>query len=248
MDLPELWSRLDAVLAAALGVALVAGLMRGFAGFGSGMLMAPVFALLFGPLDTVVIIIVMELVVTAQLLPAVRRAVDWPLVGAMGAVAALFMPLGSWLLVSLDAGLMTRAIALVVLGFVALLWSGWSYPGARRLPVTLGVGALSGTMMAATSLGNPPVMLYLLAGRDAAAVSRANVTAYFALTLTTLIALMLASGLIAARALWTAALLLPLYMLAAWAGSRLFRASGEALYRRVALAFLAAAGLIGLLG
>jgi uncharacterized membrane protein YfcA len=244
----ELQSLFDPGFALALGVAVVAGLMRGFAGFGSGMLMAPIFALLFGPVETVVIVIVMELVVTAQLLPGLRRTVDWRLVGAMGAVAALFMPLGSWLLVSVDATLMTRAIALVVLGFVALLASGWSYHGARRLPVTLGIGALSGTMMAATSLGNPPVMLYLLAGRDPAAVSRANVTAYFAITLTCLIALMLASGLIAVSATWTAAALLPPYMLAAWAGSRLFRASGEALYRRVALAFLAAAGLIGLFG
>ena len=32
----------------ALGVTLIAGLMRGFAGFGSAMLMAPIFAILFG--------------------------------------------------------------------------------------------------------------------------------------------------------------------------------------------------------
>ncbi len=30
-----------------------AGLMRGFAGFGSGMLKSPVFAILFGPVETV---------------------------------------------------------------------------------------------------------------------------------------------------------------------------------------------------
>ena len=33
--------------------ALPAGFMRGFVGVGSGMLMAPVFAILFGPLQTV---------------------------------------------------------------------------------------------------------------------------------------------------------------------------------------------------
>ena len=54
----------------ALGVAVAAGLMRGFAGVGSGMLMAPVFAILFGPVQTVAIIVLMEIVVTGQLLPA----------------------------------------------------------------------------------------------------------------------------------------------------------------------------------
>ncbi|MDH5749890.1 MAG: sulfite exporter TauE/SafE family protein, partial [Rhodospirillales bacterium] len=53
----------------AIAVAAAAGLMRGFAGVGSGMLMAPIFAVLFGPVATVAIIICMEIIVTAQLLP-----------------------------------------------------------------------------------------------------------------------------------------------------------------------------------
>ena len=245
--MPELDFLTSVSFLVALGVALAAGLMRGFAGFGSGMLMAPIFALLFGPLQTVAMIILMEIVVTAQLLPGVRHEVQWSFVGTMGAVAALFMPLGSWLLVSADAQVMTRIIAVIVLAFVVVLWSGWRYRGPKRVPVTLGVGAVSGTMMAATSLGNPPAMLYMLAGQDSAAISRANVTAYFAVTLLALLAIMLASGLVSLPALWTAALLLPPYMLAAWIGARLFRASSERLYRHTALVFLFAAGLTGLL-
>ena len=48
-------------LVIALGVTAVAGLMLGFAGVGSGMLMAPVFAILFGPIQTVAVIILMLL-------------------------------------------------------------------------------------------------------------------------------------------------------------------------------------------
>ena len=51
----------------AIGVTLVAGLMRGFAGFGSAMLMAPIFAILFGSADMVVTIVAIELVVSLQL-------------------------------------------------------------------------------------------------------------------------------------------------------------------------------------
>jgi len=57
---------LTADLLAALAIAVAAGLMRGFAGVGSGMLMAPFFAVLFGPVVTVATIILMEIVVTAQ--------------------------------------------------------------------------------------------------------------------------------------------------------------------------------------
>jgi hypothetical protein len=59
---------------------------------------------------------------------------------------------------------------------------------------TAGVGAVSGVMMAATSLGIPPVMLYMLSGHDTAIRNQANVIAYFAVTLTVLIALISVAG------------------------------------------------------
>ncbi len=234
-------------LAAAVGVAIVAGLMRGFAGVGSGMLMAPVFAVLFGPVETVAVIIVMELVVTAQLLPGVYTRIDWRTIVPMGLAAALCMPVGTWLLVSLDAALLARLIAALVVLFTLVLMLGWRYGGNRPMPATLGVGAVSGVLMAMTSLGNPPVILYLLAGRDAAADNRANFTGYFAVTLVALIALMALKGLMSGTALQRAAILLPPFMATAWLGARLFRKSSEGLYRRIAFGLLLGAGLYGLL-
>ena len=67
----------DIGLWTALGVTLVAGLMRGFAGFGSAMLMAPIFAILFGAADMVVTVTAIELVVSLQLFPQVRKDADW---------------------------------------------------------------------------------------------------------------------------------------------------------------------------
>ena len=232
-------------LVAALFVA-AAGLMRGFTGFGSGMVMAPVFAILFGPVETVVMVIVLEIVVTAQMIPDVRDDIDWRFVLSMGAVAALFMPLGNWLLVTVDADLIGRTMAAIVLVFVFVLMTGWRYRGARKTPVTLAVGALSGVMSAATALGNPPVILYMMAGRGSASETRANMTAYFAVTFAVLLALMSVRGLMTWDAVGRAGILLPLFMAMAWLGGRLFRKSGETLYRRVALAFLMGVGVYGL--
>ena len=230
----------------AIAVAVIAGLMRGFAGVGSGMLMAPIFAVLFGPVDTVAIIICMELIVTVQLLPSVYREIDWQVVLPMGLVAALFMPLGNWLLVTLDAETISRGIGGVVLVFVALMMTGYRYEGLKRTAVTVGVGGVSGVLMASTSLGNPPVMMYLLSGRDGAVSNRANFTGYFAITLLILIALMTYRDLISWESVRHAAILLPAFMATAWLGSRLFKESSEAMYRRVTLGILCAAGLYGI--
>ena len=230
----------------AAGVAAAAGLMRGFAGVGSGMLMAPVFALLFGPVRTVAVIILMEIVVTAQLLPGVRREIDWKVIAPMGVAAALLMPAGSWLLVSLDPDLLARFIALVVLVFSIILMVGWRHDGEKKSWLSAGVGAVSGVLMASTSLGNPPVMVYLLSSRDSAATNRANFTGYFAVTLVALIAMMAFTGLIDRGSVVTAAMLLPVFMAGAFVGSRLFRKSSETLYRRVALGLLFCVGCFGL--
>lgn len=228
-------------------VTVTAGLMRGFVGVGSGMLMAPIFAMVFGPRDTVSMIILMELVVTAQLLPTVYERIQWRIITPMGAVAALFMPAGSWLLVTIDADLMARVIAMVVLVFVMLLMLDWRYQGEKKLVSILGIGAISGVMLAATSLGNPPVILYLLSSQDSSATNRANFTGYYAITLVVLLTLMLATGLVALSAVFRAALLLPVYMVSAWIGGRYFQKASEKLYRRIALGLLFCVAVFGIL-
>jgi uncharacterized membrane protein YfcA len=209
--------------------------------------MAPVFAILFGPLETVAMVILMELIVTVQLLPSVHQLIEWRVVVPMGIAAAVFMPVGTWLLLTVDGELMARGIAAVVLIFVLLLMIGWRYQGPKRLGFTLGVGAASGTLMAATSLGNPPVMLYFLSSPDSAATNRANFTGYFCITLVTLLSLMVINDLIVLPAVIRAAIMLPAFATAAWFGARYFRKANEKRYRQVAFGLLLCVAVFGVL-
>ena len=95
----------------AIGVTLVAGLMRGFAGFGSAMLMAPIFAILFGSAEMVVTVVAIELVVSVQLFPQVRRHADWRVLTPMSIAACAAMPLGVWLLASVDKNTIVTAVS-----------------------------------------------------------------------------------------------------------------------------------------
>jgi hypothetical protein len=94
----------------AIGVTLVAGLMRGFAGFGSAMLMAPIFAILFGAAEMVVTIVAIELIVSLQLFPQVRRHADWKTLTPMSIAACAAMPLGVWALASVDKGIVVSVL------------------------------------------------------------------------------------------------------------------------------------------
>lgn len=238
------WS---ADMATAWAITAAAGLMRGFAGFGSGMLMAPIFAVLFGPADAVAMVIVLEIVVSFQLVPRVRREIEWRFIGPMAVSAAVFMPLGAWILGTVDGAVLSRAMAALVLFFVLFLITGWRHEGEKQLVPTLGVGAVSGTLMASTSMGIPPVLLYVLSGPDGAATNRANIIGYFALTQLVVLAVLGATGLLSSAAVVRALALAPVYLATAWLGARLFRKSNEVLYRRVAIVFLLAVALYGLI-
>ena len=230
----------------ALVVASAAGLMRGFAGVGSGMLMAPFFVHIFGPVETIGLIILIEVVVTAQLMPSVWKDIQWPVVAPMGCAAAVVMPFGSWVLVSLDPSAIQFGVALLVTVSALALMTGWRYEGEKPLAASLGVGVVSGFLMSVTSLGNPPVMLYLLSSKDAARTNRANFTGYFAITLLALIAVMLIGRLITWQTLLIVAVILPIFMLATWIGSRMFSKANETTYRWVAFVILLLAGLYGM--
>jgi uncharacterized membrane protein YfcA len=232
----------------ALGVTLVAGLLRGFAGFGSAMLMAPIFAILFGSAEMVVTVVAIELVVSLQLFPQVRRDADWRLLTPMSLAACAAMPLGVWLLASVDKGTIVTAVSAVIVAFVLLMWSGWRYTGRRSLAATIAVGAASGAMMATTSVGGPPVLLYLLSGNSPPRVNRANIVTYYFLTQFLLIVIVLATGVAGLDALLRGVVLFPVMVLGAWIGGRAFHGlASERLYRNVALAVLFATGVFGLL-
>lgn len=229
-------------------IAALAGFMRGFVGVGSGMLMAPIFAIIFGPVDTVAIIIMMDLAVTLQLLPSVKGYIEWRVIVPMGIAAIAFMPLGRWLLLNVNADMMTHVIAWIVMIFVVVLMIGWKYDGEKRLGTTIAVGAVSGVMIAATSLGNPPVILYLLSSRkDRAVNNRANFTGYFAITLISLFSIMLLTDMINRSAIINAAVFLPIFMFTAWLGSKYFTRSSEKKYRGFALALLFGVAVYGIL-
>lgn len=228
-------------------VVLVAGLMRGFAGFGSAMLMAPVFAVLFGPTDMIATVVTIELAVSVQLFPAARRQCDWRIIGPMSAVACAAMPLGAWLLASVDKGLIVKLVSGIIVLFVLVMAMGLRYRGRRSVAAGMAVGAVSGMMMATTSVGGPPVLMYLLAGDDPPARHRANIITYYMATQLPLVLIMVWYGLAGVGAIVRGLLLLPLMLLGAWIGHLLFNPGNERVYRNVALVILFCAGAFGLL-
>jgi len=226
------------VLALAVAIAAIAGIVRGITGFGGAMVMSPPMALLLGPLATVPVVLLLESVAATPMWVANRKLVRWGVIGPILGAACLTVPLGTWILVSVDPQVMRRVIAAVVVLFSLVLLRGWRYHGEQRLSTGLGLGAVSGTMVGATSMGGPPVILYLLAGPDPIETTRANLTFFVGGISFAGVAMLAINGVLGRQELLLAALLAPGYYGGMVLGTRLFARFNDQRFRQFTLALM----------
>ena len=229
---------MDRTLALGLAIALVGGLVRGTTGFGAAMIMTPALALLMGPKVAVPVALLLETFAAATMLPAAAKLTRWRVIAPIGAAAICTVPFGGLLLKAADPGLLRRLIAVTVIVFSIALLIGKRFHGPHRLRTSIGLGALSGTMLGATSIGGPPVILYLLSGPDRAAVTRANLTLYIVLVSAAGLVMLGFAGLLDAFALRTAAALTIPFVVGVVAGSKLFARFSDQRFRQLTIVFM----------
>ena len=226
---------------------LAAGFLRGFTGFGGGLVIAPVLSVFIGPTSAVAVTVIVDLAASLTLMRWSLPRADWRQLVPIIAMGWLAIPLGAFLLFTIDAEIMQRVIAGAVLVFALILLRGWRYHVKPRLAVAMGVGAAGGILNGMTSAGGPPVILYFLSGPSSADRNRATFIAYSILIHTgTLIVLAAGPG-IDEQTLIRAAVFAPVQLAGMWIGSRFFSRSNEGQYRRIALGFIAAVAIYGLI-
>ncbi len=236
----------DITTIAVVAVVFLGGLMRGVTGFGGAMLMAPPLSLLIGPLATVVTALLLEstaaLVMFSEALPIINKGI----LAFLLVPAFLTVPLGGYLLVTLDPLIARKFIAVVVVVFSAVLLVGVRYSGRPRPATSLLLGGVVGVLLGSTSVGAPPVILYLLSGPDPQAVTRANLTVFVTAISVAGLAMLVVAGAITHKLLLSAFLLCIPYLGGTWLGGKLFGVMSEVAVRRLALSFMLMMGLVSL--
>lgn len=235
---PEIWI--------AMGMSFLSGIIRGFSGFGAAMTLAPVFAILFTAPQAVATMAGLGVLASLQMQLIVLKDVKFREILPIILTALPGIPLGATLLLWLDPELMRRGISAMVLLMVLVLMTGWRYPGKPGITGTVLTGGISGLINGSTGVGGPPVVLFLLAGPNPAAVNRANmITFYTFLNGFTFIS-MVYLGIVVPETLWRIALLFPVQVSSLFLGHWLFQRATDAIYRRIAYGVLLAIALFGL--
>ena len=219
-------------LALAALILVVAFVVRGITGFGSGLIAIPLLALML-PITTVVPMVVL-LDYLASLTHGVRhfQAIRWKVLLPLlpftlaGVTAALY------LLKTLDMALLSRALGAFVFlfGIYSLFTPQPRYRGGPLLAIPAGsLGGLVGTLF---GTGGPFYVIYLQLRQLDKGAFRATVAMVFLLDGGFRLTGYILSGFYNAQTLWLVAAATPVMLLALFAGGRIHTGISPLSFRR----------------
>lgn len=224
----------------------VAGLVRGFTGFGTALIFVPVAGQFLPPADVILLMACTGIVSTMAILPKAWGTADRREVGALVLAALVTIPFGIWIMSFLD-GLTIRWIVTIVAGttLVAVV-AGWRWHGALMTRGRMCVGGAAGLIGGMTGLTGPVVIMFYLANARSALAVRSNTILFLAGLDVLLVVNLVLGGFFNVQMLWAAAILVIPYVITTLIGQALFDPSKERAYRLVAYTVIGLAVVSGI--
>jgi len=227
-------------------VAFVAGVVRGFSGFGTAMIYLPVAGGILSPLEALTTLVCMDLVGPV---PNLRRAIrdgtpDDILRLSIGLVIAL--PLGVWALSLVAPQVFRYGVSIITFVLLVLLISGFRYRRSLTPAMVTATGGLGGFLAGSVGLPGPPViMVYMGAALPVSAI-RANITLFLFMGDIAMLVVLWVFGHLVPSAIGLGLVLMIPNLLGNIAGARLFRPRAERNYRVIAYSIIAFSAVSGL--
>jgi len=215
-----------------------ASFIRSVTGFGYMLVATPLLMLVIEPKTVVVMNNLLGITSSVMLLYYMRRHIDFRRGGLMCLGGLFGLPLGAYLLTNLDPIIIKLAVAGVVIPFSILLLLGHSHRFQREVPWCITVGFLGGLLTTSTSIGGPPVVLFML---NQGMVKERFVATFAMFTLFVSVVgvgTFSALGLVTTDLLLKVAILLPFLWLGAHLGIKVLPKINPALFRKITLMLL----------
>ncbi len=236
----------DHGISSLVAIALIAGLARGFSGFGAALIFVPLGGAIIGPKLISPVLLVIDGLATLGMIPPAWRSANRREVFTMAAGAVLGVPAGTAALALVDPLTLRWAITAIAICLLALLVSGWRYHGEPLVSLTSTTGLVAGLFSGAAQLGGPPVVAYWLGGKTDFARVRANVILYFAISTCFSVVSYYFGGLFVEAVFALTIVILPSYIIGLYTGSKLFGLAKESTFRMICYLLIAASATMGM--
>ena len=168
------------IIVFAIVVAFAAATIQSVTGFGFSLTLVPLLAVAWEPKAAVPVSLLLGLATNVALLTQVRGQVTIRRLPGLYLGLIIGIPLGVLFLERVDADTLQITVGAVVFAATVLLYLQPSIDaGHDSFKLRLGAGTMGGALTAATSMGGPPVVLYLLGRETEIDRYRATLLAYF---------------------------------------------------------------------
>lgn len=241
------WMGVDLLsLVVSITAVFVAGIIRGYSGFGFAMVAVTSMSLVLPPVQVVPTVLILEVLASIRLVPQVWRHIDWfslrwLLIGSLVAT-----PFGVYLLATIPTTPMRISISLLVLAAAILLMRGFGWKRMPGIALILTTGVACGMLNGAAAIGGPPVILFYLSSPAGVTVSRASIIAYFLGIDAMSLVMASIQGLTTSKTLLTTAVCLLPLLFGITVGSRMFINVDKESFRRHVLILLIVLSIAGL--
>jgi len=226
--------------------ASVAGLVRGFSGFGTAMVYLPFAGQVLPPFEALTTMIIMDMFGPIPIVPRALRDGHPRDVLRLGVGMVVALPLGVLLLSMIAADVFRYGVSFVSLALLGLLVAGVRYNKPLKNHMMFAAGGLAGFLGGSVGLAGPPVIMLYMASPHPAEVIRANTLLFLILADIAMIVVFQIGGHLVVSAIFTGIILVVPYLLANLAGAAIFKPGRERVYRAVAYLIIAVSALSGL--
>ena len=226
---------------------IFAAFIRGVAGFGFALTLAPILLLILNSKSIVAINLLLGAFSSIVILRSNYRNVNLRGIAPMALSSLLGIPLGIWLITIITPSTLKMLVGGVTVVFAIPLALGFTRVFARETVACSISGFLSGFLDASTSLGGPPVVLFMHNQNWRKQIIHASLAAYFLFCGVFSLIGLSASGFMNTQVLIFTASLVPAAFIGIGVGLVTFRRIDPRFFRGLSLAIIIGAGILGII-
>lgn len=226
--------------------AMLAGIVRGFSGFGTAMIFLPVASSIFSPITAISVLTVMDLIGPVPLVPRMIRDARLTELRKLLIGMIIIMPLATFLLTAMRPELFRYIVSIASLFLLLLLILGVRYRGVLRDWMLYATGALGGMLGGVAGLPGPPVIMIYMASNSPIKVIRANNFLFLFIFEFAILGVFALRDLLTLDIIIIGAIISVPYLLCNILGQCLFDPKKEQIYRNTVYVLIALSALYGL--
>ncbi|MBM3532413.1 MAG: sulfite exporter TauE/SafE family protein [Alphaproteobacteria bacterium] len=238
---------MDWTFAFAVVVTSVCAVVRGYSGFGMGLMIIPLLSLALPPADAVIVVLIFGVTVALKQLPGLWRHIDWRGLKLLMPVAILTTPIGTWLLGLASPAVLRLGLSVSVIAVAILFLIGFRLTGTPGKGTIVATGALAGVMNGVAGLSGPPLVFLYLTRADSLSVGRATLIAFFFVTDAAALVFAWMGDIVRRETAAMALLLIPFLLAGVVIGERAFSGTSPERFRQVVLWLLVLTGVVGVI-